>query len=113
MSEIIGINTPQLYKPSKPVVDMKYRRIVKSMGCCIPGCKRWYIEFAHTGGRGLSQLADDRNGIPLCKWHHQTGEHSYHNIGRRRFEIYWKINIAAIIVQCRVYYDQQLGGQCA
>ena len=41
------------------------------------------IEAHHAGARGMSQKADDRTAVPLCKRHHDRGSReSVHALGR-------------------------------
>ncbi len=46
-------------------------------------------EAAHTGERGLSQKAPDREAIPLCKWHHTEGPESHHRLGKAFWAKWW------------------------
>ncbi len=51
---------------------------------------RWYFGFqdtpteaAHVGKRGLGQKCNDDETLPLCAWHHRTGQQSAHVMGSK------------------------------
>lgn len=57
----------------KPWRNEKYRRLVASQPCCVPGCGRVDVQCHHEqeedqGGMG-TKAGDDR-GTPLCCGHH-------------------------------------------
>ena len=77
----------------KSVVHLLYRKFVKTFPCCACGGLYW-IEFAHTGGRGMSQKASDLDGIPLCRKCHNV----YHGpITRAAFEHRYRLDIRKTI----------------
>jgi hypothetical protein len=111
-------------KPRRgPVVDLKYRRFIRSF-CCIV-CTRGVLvrrydawsgtdldsvfqmsltEFAHVGRRGLSQKCDDRDGLPLCaEEHHRTGRYSHHKLGRR-FWVFHGLDRHTLIAEAQSLY---------
>ena len=45
-------------------------------------------EAAHVGARGLSQKCPDRQAIPLCAFHHRTGPHACHRLGKRFWTLF-------------------------
>ena len=66
-------------------------------------------ESAHVGDRGLSQKCQDREAVPLCKWHHTEGPNSsHHRLGKRFFER-WRIDKAALISELQKRYEEQNG----
>lgn len=71
---------------SKGVVDEAYKDWIQEMPCFI--CEKLGIqqvtitEAAHTGRRGMSQLADDSTCIPLCMEHHREGKDAHHKRGK-------------------------------
>jgi hypothetical protein len=76
----------------KSVVNLVYRKFVRTFPCCACGGLYW-IEFAHTGSRGLGTKASDLYGIPLCRKCHNL----YHEIGRIRFEFRFRLSIRTTI----------------
>lgn len=87
-----------------PVVvrDLKYLAAVRKMPCVLSwGCFyrecKGSVEAAHTGGHGMGQKASDRRAIPLCKGHHTDLKTSYHNLGRRRWEAHYSVEVEAIV----------------
>lgn len=76
------------------VKDREYLGWIASQPCCVPTCKSKHLhkwqevagsrtEAAHVGARGLAQKCSDRETIPLCAWHHRTGDHSHHVLGKK------------------------------
>lgn len=84
-----------MYVPadSRPVEDPLYLKWIRSLPCSVPGC-RWRAEPHHTGIRGLSQKADDRRAIPLCRAHHEECEQN-----RQKFELTHGIDIEILIAR--------------
>ncbi len=41
------------------------------------------VHAHHAGVRGLSQKCSDREVVPLCPRHHETGKDAVHVLGRR------------------------------
>ena len=93
------MNAPARVRPQsltqlpRPGVNPAYRAWVRKQPCLICGIN-WGIEFAHTGSRGLSQKANDLDGIPLCRSDHRWAKTSYHTLGRVGFESQHGISIA-------------------
>ncbi len=86
--------------------DPAYLRFIRSQPCAVKGCKSRYQEAAHTGDRALGRKAKDRQAIPLCPYHHTTGPHCYHR-GRRAFEAFHGLDIAALIQELNAWYDRE------
>ena len=105
------IIAPRPWKRSVPPVrDRKYREWVGTQPCAVCSSFGW-IEAAHTGGRGLSQKADDWRCIPLCRFHHQKGKLSLHKLGPVRFARLYKLDVAELIRELReVYLSRVLFG---
>lgn len=87
------------YAPQPPIEDEAYKRWIKSLPCCV--CGTWYkVEAHHTGVRGLSQTADDRSCIPLCRRHHDRRQpHSIHKLGLAKFSQRFNINIPLLVAR--------------
>ena len=73
------------YRGRRPEVDLKYRAFIRQWPCIGCGSRRW-VEFAHTGLRGLGQKADDKDGLPVCAACHRTGPKALHKIGPVAFQ---------------------------
>ena len=87
--------------------DPRYLAWIRRQPCIVKGCKSRYQEAAHTGPRGLSTKADDRDALPICPFHHQTGNQSYHRLGRRRFEAVHRLDIAGLILEFNEWFDRE------
>jgi hypothetical protein len=98
------ILAPRPWKASVPPVrDRKYLAWVRTQPCAVCGSWRW-VESAHTGPRGLSQKADDRQAIPLCRVHHQRGNLSLHKLGPVRFARLYHLDVAELIGELQEMY---------
>ncbi len=81
----------------RPGRNPAYVKFVRSQPCCVSG-RNWGVEFAHTGPRGLSQTANDLDGIPLNReFHLARYKNSYHSLGRVKFEIFHGISVERTI----------------
>ena len=87
--------------------DRAYLAWLRLQPCIVSGCKSHFQEAAHTGDRALGRKADDRQAVPLCLFHHQTGNQSFHRLGRRRFETVHKLDIAVIVRELQGWYDRE------
>lgn len=86
-----------------PVADPNYRAWIRRLPCriCYLEVYAWLqvdeiilfcsglfsrqkspTECAHVGDRGLSQKCHDRETMPLCREHHQTGKDAHHVLGK-------------------------------
>jgi hypothetical protein len=90
-----------------PVRDRKYLAFVRTQPCAVCGSWRW-VESAHTGGRGLTQKADDRKAIPLCRFHHQRSTQSLHALGPTKFARVWKLDVRGLILELQGMYPGEL-----
>ena len=63
-------------------------------------------EAAHVGGRGLSQKCNDRETIPLCRWHHRTGPESHHRAAKRFWE-FWAIDKTELIRKLNENFEEE------
>lgn len=79
------------YVPRQPGVDLKYRAFIRRFPCVGCGSRR-FIEFMHTGPRGLGQKADDSDGLPGCPACHRTGPQALHKVGPAKFQQLHKIS---------------------
>lgn len=83
----MSILRPLRRKDRKP--DTPYRKFIKALPCMI--CvllgvrQRGRTRFAHLGLRGLGTKCIDREGGPLCDWHHTNGPGSHHKLQK----IFW------------------------
>ena len=64
------------------------------------------LEAAHVGKRGLSQKCNDRETIPLCRWHHRTGPESHHRAAKRFWEI-WAIDKTELIRKLNEKFEKE------
>ena len=92
-------------RPRRPEVDLKYRAFIRRFPCVGCGATRW-IEFSHTGPRGLGQKADDKNGLPLCRACHQTGPQALHRIGPVKFQEVKGISFEDLRAMFRRMYEK-------
>ena len=98
--------------------DPAYLKWIRTLPCV---CCRWpifwetlhvqpresgRIEAAHVGGRGLSQKCNDRETIPLCRWHHRTGPESHHRAAKRFWEI-WAIDKTELIRKLNEKFEEE------
>ena len=78
-------------KSVTPPADMAYMRAVKQLPCCVCGapppsdahhCTHRPLDgepHAYTLEPAAGRRSGDRDTIPLCKCHHQTGPEAIHN----------------------------------
>jgi len=111
VADIFEVAAPRLYRPEKPVLDVKYRSYIRSLKCCVPNCRRGYIEAAHTGPHGIGQKSSDRSCIPLCAWHHRTGPNSLHQLGPVKFQEHHKVSISVQVEALNIFYRENLEGK--
>jgi len=96
--------------------DAKYLKWIRKQPCVV--CSAWdikpvryvliRIEAAHVGLRGMSQMAPDRQTIPLCLTHHTLGPHSHHRIGKLFWE-HWGLNRFELIAEFNARYEKEKG----
>lgn len=106
MIQPFGVKSEGIYRAAKPVRDPAYLRFIRSQPCAVCASMRG-VEAAHTGPRGLSQKANDRGAIPLCRTHHQVGKYSYHGLGARKFGELYGLNLAGLVGELNQIYDSQ------
>jgi hypothetical protein len=76
-----------------------------------------HVEFAHVGGRGLSQRCADKYGMPLGRWHHQHvtipggGPESHHTLGRKFFARHGIDRDAVLEILWKLYREETGGGE--
>lgn len=77
----------------------KYLEFIREQRCLINNgaCTYMPIEAAHTGPHGMGIKGSDLLCLPLCRWHHQIGPESYHQLGEKRFLQHWGINLERTI----------------
>ena len=97
-------------KGTQPARDPAYRTWIASLPCLINdfyrGCSGT-IECAHVGPiRGLRQKCSDYETVPLCIWHHRTGRHSHHVLGKL-FWAHYGLDRDAIIADLRRRYAEE------
>jgi len=94
--------------------DEKYKAWIRKLPCVV--CERaritsyrWVflrIEAAHVGERGMSQMAPDRQTLPLCVFHHTAGPQSHHRLGKR-FWAFWGFSRFELIENLNARYEQE------
>ena len=111
MSQVIAFSVASIRKYDRSAnareADPAYLRFIREQPCTIQTCKSRFQEAAHTGGRGLSRKANDHQAIPLCPFHHRTGSRSFHQLGRRGFEAFYKLDINAIVKELNEWYEME------
>lgn len=108
MSHILAIASPRLYNGQAPVVDERYKRFIRQLPCCACGKRRWLIEAAHFGPRGLGQKSSDRQTLPLCRRCHRTSPISYHALGPVKFALAHKLDVGGLIEKLNRFYEEKL-----
>jgi hypothetical protein len=97
----------------KPQRDTRYLAWIRTQPCIIcPPWKRSQIEAAHVGPRGVGQKCSDRQTVPLCLRHHQTGRDAHHRLGRRFWE-HHGLNRDAVIADLVTRYEEETGRKAA
>ena len=81
-----------------PRIWPRHRRFVKSHACCVPGCERLPIDFAHirsaqNSGKDLKPF--DWFGVSLCRAHHDE----QHTRGVETFQAKYGIDLWAIAAE--------------
>jgi len=64
-------------------------------------------EVAHLGSHGISQKAPDLQAVPMCRFHHQSGQHSIHRLGPEAFWTLHGLDPDAIIARLNAEYEAQ------
>ena len=104
LAESIRKQYPGPGGPRKPRQENRsrlYLRWIRTQPCVI--CKtESEIEAHHTGPHGLSAKSSDFSTIPLCSGHHRNGPHSYHTLGRVRFEQHHSVSVVNIIAEMQL-----------
>jgi hypothetical protein len=85
----------------KLIQHPKYLKFVRGLPCAVSG-RTYGVESAHTGSHGLSQKASDLDTIPLAREFHTNGPHSYHVLGRIKFEEYHGVSVKRIIEETQL-----------
>ena len=67
---------------------------IRSHGCVVEGCGERTIHVHHVRSRGAGGI-DEGNLVPLCVNHHVAGPKAIHTIGRKTWEAYHGIDLAA------------------
>lgn len=82
---------------SAPVYNEAHLIWIRTLPCAVCGTT-FRVEAAHTGTRGLSQIADDRTAIPLCFRHHDRRQpYSIHKLGPAKFQDRFGIDIPYLV----------------
>lgn len=79
MSEVTTLRHGQ------PLRCRAHREWVKSLGCCVPGCRRTEIDPNHITTRGAG--GGDDTCVNMCRWHHTE----WHQIGRLTWQRKYRI----------------------
>lgn len=96
-----AVNIRPSPRSRKPIRHLNYLRFVRGLPCAVSG-RNWGIEACHTGRHGLGQKAADTDVIPLAREFHTKGPHSYHVLGRVKFEQYHGVSVDAIIAETQL-----------
>jgi hypothetical protein len=98
MYAVHGVNTPYARRSGRrrvrrgPARSWKYRQWIRSLPSVVSGSDG--CEAAHTGGDGgTGQKSSDFSCIPLTAVEHRL----YHQVGRDRFEIRYRINCRELV----------------
>lgn len=95
------------YFPRQPEVDLEYRKFIRRFPCIGCGTTHW-VEFMHTGPRGLGQKADDKDGLPGCAACHRTGPQALHKIGPVKFQQLKKIDFSELRAIFQWMYQERM-----
>lgn len=107
-------------KNRKPARDEDYLQWLRMQPCAVPDCtsarRKWsswqdcmsdVVEAAHVGAiRGLRQKCSDREAIPICAYHHRTGPHSHHVLGKE-FWLFWQLDREKTIAKYNALYEER------
>jgi hypothetical protein len=100
---------PYRLKPRRGVVkDPAYRVWLHDQSCIVHGEKCRWVAMHHVG-----RPRNDRRGVPLCDWLHQTGPDAVTTIGRRAFEEKFQISFEAEITRLNEEYELSKGRSVA
>lgn len=89
-----------------PCVCCEQLNIIRLMKLAQAHGRSMDTEAAHVGERGLSQKCNDRETIPLCRWHHRTGPESHHRAAKRFWEI-WAIDKTELIRKLNEKFEEE------
>lgn len=104
---IFGVAAARWYQPARPERNPDYLRFIRRLRCIVCSSPK-HIEAAHFGPRGLGQKASDRQALPLCRRHHQTGNDSYHKLGPAKFALVHQLDAAQLILLLNTFFDENL-----
>lgn len=80
-----------------PLRSEDHKKWIRTFPCAVCGTT-FRVEAAHTGVRGLSQIADDRTVIPLCFKHHDRRQpYSIHSLGPVKFQEKFGVDIPLLV----------------
>lgn len=99
-----------IYIPELLLRDRKYLAFVREHSCMVRGCKRRWVESAHTGPHGTGLKASDDKTVPLCRWHHRQAKDSLHDIGPVKFQALHRISFPEKILELRSEYERRHQG---
>lgn len=66
------------------------------------------MQAAHFGPHGIGQKSSDHDALPLCLKCHQTGPHSYHMLGARRFIEFHSLDVRKHQECLREFYRKRI-----
>jgi hypothetical protein len=71
-----------------------YKAWIRTLDCVVPWCSFHPVHAAHTGTDGGTAIkASDWSCAPICAIHHVV----YHRIGRKAFEVRYRLNFASLV----------------
>ena len=101
MTEALYAVASRLYQIVRPVRDRHYLQHIRTFPCVACKSTKRQREAMHTGPRGLSQKASDRDSLPGCRPCHRE----LHRIGAARFQVKHGIDFPALIVMFQEFYS--------
>lgn len=91
-----------------PVRDPEHLKYIRTLPCCVPGCRRGPIHAHHSGlDKGMGQKPSDSSAAPVCERHHRA----LHDKGRAWFENYYRLDL--VDIANRLWADRKKEGAAA
>jgi hypothetical protein len=98
--------SPLIRKPRRYVVPaeiLAYWDWVRAQPCAVCGSRN-RVQVAHVGMRGLAQLSNGWEVLPLCPKHHERGFPTSHHVLGKRFWSFHRLDRYAAIRMYRLRY---------
>lgn len=81
---------------------------VQQQPCLVPGCPRTPCHNAHIQTGGMGRKASSTFVVPACDQHHELLDNQ---LGRRKFEALYKIDLAAEAIDTELRWRQYCAAQ--